>query len=158
EISAVLTNNATPLDGLTIKASKNANEVTAAYEIEETTLEMIIHFPATYPLRQIEVESGNNRAGVSEARWRSWLLAATAIMVSQSESILDALRIFHKNISMHFEGFEDCAICYSIIGALDRALPTKECKTCKHKFHASCLYKWFRTSNQSSCPLCRSQF
>ena len=34
--------------------------------------------------------------------------------------------------------------------------PEKKCRTCGHSFHASCLYRWFTTSQQSTCPLCRN--
>jgi hypothetical protein len=46
----------------------------------------------------------------------------------------------------------------SIISLTDRTLPTKPCRTCKNRFHASCLFKWFNSSHSSSCPLCRSLF
>lgn len=31
-------------------------------------------------------------------------------------------------------------------------------QTCKNLFHSSCLFKWFKTSNASTCPLCRNAF
>ncbi|KAI9096250.1 hypothetical protein DFS34DRAFT_160275 [Phlyctochytrium arcticum] len=137
------------------------NEVSATYTVEDATLEMVIHLPTNFPLRQVDVRSGNaagsggRAAGINEGRWRAWLLSASAVMVSQNGSILDAIKLFGKNISLHFEGVEDCAICYSVIGVIDRTLPTKQCKTCKHLYHSSCLFKWFKSSNQSTCPLCR---
>ncbi|KAI8590150.1 hypothetical protein BDZ88DRAFT_461208 [Geranomyces variabilis] len=148
---------------LAVKVSKSGNEVSAAYTVEDAVLEMVIRLPATFPLRQVDVDSGGSgaaaaggrAAGISEARWRAWLLSASAVIASQNGSIADAVRLYGKNIALHFKGVEDCAICYSVIGVIDRTLPTKQCKTCKHKFHASCLFKWFRTSNQSTCPLCR---
>jgi hypothetical protein len=77
--------------------------------------------------------------------------------------------VFKKNVSLHFDGVVECAICYryiqlkystdpSIISLTDRTLPTKPCRTCKNRFHASCLYKWFNSSHSSSCPLCRALF
>lgn len=100
----------------------------------------------------------------------------------QNGLILEALSIFKRNVALHFEGVVECAICYScvklllltcilpnlrvarvelmssIISLTDRTLPTKPCRTCKNRFHASCLYKWFQSSNSSSCPLCRTLF
>lgn len=49
--------------------------------------------------------------------------------------------MFKRNVTMHFEGIEDCTICYSIVSVTDRSLPSKQCRTCKNKYHASCLYK-----------------
>ncbi|KAJ3299483.1 hypothetical protein HK104_008755 [Borealophlyctis nickersoniae] len=131
------------LQDLTVKTSRS--EVTASYPIEDTTLDVVIRLPPTFPLRQVDMEGGGGgggrNAGVQESRWRAWLLSVSAVMVAQNGSIVDALGVFKKNISLHFEGVEDCAICYSVIGVIDRTLPTKQCKTCKHLFHSSCLYK-----------------
>ncbi|KAJ3176421.1 listerin E3 ubiquitin protein ligase 1 [Geranomyces variabilis] len=136
-------------EDLAVKVSKSGNEVSAAYTVEDAVLEMVIRLPATFPLRQVDVDSGGSgaaaaggrAAGISEARWRAWLLSASAVIASQNGSIADAVKLYGKNIALHFKGVEDCAICYSVIGVIDRTLPTKQCKTCKHKFHASCLFK-----------------
>jgi E3 ubiquitin-protein ligase DOA10 len=36
--------------------------------------------------------------------------------------------------------------------------PNKRCATCKNTFHSVCLFRWFKSSNQSTCPLCRNNF
>jgi hypothetical protein len=36
------------------------------------------------------------------------------------------------------------------------SLPDKKCKTCNNPFHSQCLFKWFSSSQQSTCPLCRN--
>ena len=84
----------------------------------------------------------------------------------QSGSIVDGLSFFLKNVTSHFEGIAECAICYScvsfacamtdgnaadvsmpslclhsVVNATDGSLPRKPCKTCKNRFHAACLYK-----------------
>ena len=84
----------------------------------------------------------------------------TDLCFVQSGSIVDGLAFFKKNVSSHFEGQSECAICYSyvsvvgvghssninvvatsMISAMDGSLPKKPCRTCKNKFHAGCLYK-----------------
>ncbi|KAJ1341119.1 hypothetical protein BSLG_004290 [Batrachochytrium salamandrivorans] len=97
---------------LTVRVSVWTSEVTASYTIEDAVLELVISLPKSFPLR-----------------------------LPQSGSVVDALTVFKKNISMHFDGIEDCAVCYSVVSAIDRALPNKQCKTCKNMFHGSCLYK-----------------
>ena len=57
-----------------------------------------------------------------------------------------------------FEGLDDCMICFSVIHGSNYSLPKLSCKTCKKKFHSACLYRWFSTSNNSTCPLCRNLF
>ncbi|TPX38741.1 hypothetical protein SeLEV6574_g07659 [Synchytrium endobioticum] len=159
EIATVARADKSQFDNMHIKASTKTSEISATYTVEDSGLEMIIRLPSSFPLKQVEVDSGpGGRAGVTDAKWRSWLLSASAVMFAQNGSVLDAVSVFKKTISAHFEGIEDCAICYSLIGPLDRTLPSKKCKTCKHVFHASCLFKWFKTSTQSTCPLCRSLF
>ncbi|KAF8965509.1 hypothetical protein BGZ46_000588 [Entomortierella lignicola] len=153
--AAALSGISDDLNELQIKTSKATSEVTASFQIDEATMEIVIRLPSNFPLRQVEVE-GLQRVGVKEARWRAWLLAVAGVIAAQNGSLIDALTLFRKNVGLHFEGVEDCTICYSIVSLQDRSLPNKTCKTCKHRFHASCLYKWFRTSNSSSCPLCRT--
>ncbi|KAG0369899.1 hypothetical protein BC939DRAFT_460957 [Gamsiella multidivaricata] len=153
--AAALSGVSDDLNELQIKTSKATSEVTASFQIDEATMEIVIRLPANFPLRQVEVE-GLQRVGVKEARWRAWLLAVAGVIAAQNGSLIDALSLFRRNVGLHFEGVEDCTICYSIVSLQDRSLPNKTCKTCKHRFHASCLYKWFRTSNSSSCPLCRT--
>ncbi|KAG0237979.1 hypothetical protein BGW42_008079 [Actinomortierella wolfii] len=144
------------LKELQIKVSKNTSEVTASFQIDEATMEIVIRLPTNFPLRQIEVE-GTQRVGVKESRWRAWMLAVAGVVAAQNGSLIDALTMFRRNVGLHFDGVEDCTICYSIVSLQDRSLPTKTCKTCKNKFHASCLYKWFHSSaNSASCPLCRT--
>ena len=89
---------------------------------------------------------------------RDRLLAVQQLLSGRNGLILDALTLFKKNAEAKFQGYEgaECAICYSIISPTDQSLPTKPCRTCKHKFHGSCLFKWVSTSGASTCPLCRS--
>ena len=53
---------------------------------------------------------------------------------------------------------QECYICFYILHGTNHQLPKLACRTCKKKFHSACLYKWFSTSNNSSCPLCRNLF
>ena len=55
-----------------------------------------------------------------------------------------------------FAGAVVCAICYAQLDGAGR-LSTAQCRTCDSGcFHKSCLLKWFGTSGDSTCPLCRS--
>ncbi|KAF8268005.1 hypothetical protein EI94DRAFT_1728947 [Lactarius quietus] len=144
-------------ENLTVKVASAVNEVTAAYNVDEHQLELTLKIPSDWPLQRVTVKD-SKRIGVTESRWRGWLLGVQQIVWSQNGRIVDAISLFKKNVALHFEGQTECAICYSIISLSDGSLPRKPCKTCKNRFHASCLYKWFNTSHSSSCPLCRSEF
>jgi hypothetical protein len=159
EMESVIKTDRSQYENLVIKPNKSRNEIIAQYVIpsEESYLDIIIKIPPDYPLKQVVIEGGQ-KTGVQESRWRSWILSSSAVMVAQNGNIMDSILVFYNNVKLHFEGVEECTICYSIIGVIDRQLPNKRCRTCKNKFHAACLHKWFQTSNQATCPLCRSQF
>ncbi|KAI8061201.1 hypothetical protein BDF21DRAFT_369504 [Thamnidium elegans] len=141
----------------TVKTLRAASEVTATYRVDEQNMQIAIKLPSNFPLRQIDVE-GVQKVGVNDKQWRGWMFAVAAVIGFQNGNIVDALTVFKRNVNLHFSGVEDCTICYSIISVQDRSIPTKQCRTCKNKFHSSCLYKWFRSSNSASCPLCRTVF
>ncbi|GEQ70580.1 hypothetical protein JCM33374_g4258 [Metschnikowia sp. JCM 33374] len=143
-------------DTLTIKVNKITNEIKSIYVIDEQTMEMVIKIPEKFPLSNVSVE-GPVRLGVKENQWKAWLLASQRVITLTNGSIFDCIELFNKNVNLHFSGFEECAICYSILHQ-DHSLPSKTCPTCSNKFHAACLYKWFKSSGSSTCPLCRSAF
>lgn len=143
-------------ENLSIKVNKITNEIKSVYLIDEQTMEMVVKIPDTFPLSNVSVQ-GPLRLGVKENQWKAWLLASQRVVSLTNGSIIDCIELFNKNVNLHFSGFEECAICYSILHQ-DRSLPSKVCPTCLNKFHAECLYKWFKSSGSSSCPLCRSPF
>lgn len=80
------------------------------------------------------------------------------LLQHQNGSILDGLTVWKRNVDKRFEGVEECYICFYVLHGANHQLPKLACRTCKKKFHAACLYKWFSTSNNSTCPLCRNLF
>ncbi|WWD02614.1 hypothetical protein V865_000654 [Kwoniella europaea PYCC6329] len=142
---------------LAASAGSGSSEAIASYVVDEQPMEIGIRLPAEFPLKGVDVRD-LRRVGVPENKWRGWLMSTQQTITSRNGLILEALTVFKKNVSLHFEGVVECAICYSIISLTDRTLPTKPCRTCKNRFHASCLFKWFNSSHSSSCPLCRSLF
>jgi len=144
-------------ENMSIKVSPVIKEVKVTYTVDEESMEIVIRIPSDYPLQPVEVLD-IRKVGIPDTTWRAWLLVVQQSIVNHNGSIADAIGLFKKNISLHFEGVEACAICYAIISVVDRSLPSKACRTCRNRFHPSCLYKWFSTSHGSSCPLCRSLF
>jgi hypothetical protein len=157
---------------LIVKVSKRSREVFAGYEVDDMMMQIVIRLPVTYPLEGVKVD-GVNRVAVSEKKWTSWLMITqgvitfsvsyflphfcTQLTLKQNGSITDGLTTFRRNVTGALKGQTECAICYSIISS-DKKMPDKRCQTCKNLFHASCLFKWFASSNQSTCPLCRNPF
>ncbi|KAI5061228.1 hypothetical protein GOP47_0023733 [Adiantum capillus-veneris] len=144
-------------DSLSIKANQGLGEVIVVYKKEEAGMDMIIKMPKCYPLRAVDIEC-TKRLGISETRLRKWTLSMAAFLRNQNGAVAEAIQIWRQNVDREFEGVEECPICYSIIHTTNHSLPRLACKTCKHKFHAPCLYKWFSTSHKSTCPLCQTPF
>ncbi|XP_075053231.1 E3 ubiquitin-protein ligase listerin [Mixophyes fleayi] len=144
-------------DGMTVKARPTTREVIATYSVDDICIELIIQLPQNYPLGSIIVESGR-RVGVAVQQWRNWMLQLNTYLTHQNGSIMEGLALWKNNVDKRFEGVEDCMICFSVIHGSNYSLPRKACRTCKKKFHSECLYKWFTSSNKSTCPLCRETF
>jgi hypothetical protein len=165
-------------ENMTIKVGLRSREINVGYMVDEQTMTIRVTLPEAYPLDSAKVTSVN-RVAVREEKWQSWLRNCQGVItfsVSREErvspvlnryvltvvllqngSITDALTAWRKNVSGTLKGQTECAICYSIISGA-KELPTKRCTTCKNLFHSSCLFKWFKSSNASTCPLCRNAF
>ncbi|RZC63169.1 hypothetical protein C5167_024930 [Papaver somniferum] len=144
-------------ENFSVSVSKPAYEVVATYKKEETGIDLVIRLPASYPLLPVDVECPKS-LGISELKRRKWLFSMVAFVRSQNGALAEAIRTWKNNFDKEFEGIEECPICYSIIHTANNSIPRLACKTCKHKFHSACLYKWFSTSHKSTCPLCQSPF
>ena len=149
--------SASGFENLSIRANKAYGEVSATYTKDEAELELVIKLPPSYPLRPVSITCAK-RVGVSEQRLRKWLLSIAAFLRNQNGAVAEAVALWKENVDQEFEGVEECPICYSVIHTSNHSLPKLACKTCKHKFHAACLYKWFSSSHKSTCPLCQTPF
>lgn len=139
---------------LQVRVSKTAREVTAGYEVDDAQASIVIKVPASYPIDGVTVAS-LNRVAVTDRKWQSWIMTTQGVITFSNGNIIDGLQVFKRNIVGALKGQSECAICYSIIST-DRRVPDKRCSTCKNLFHRTCLYKWFQSSNQNTCPLCRN--
>ncbi|KAI1294286.1 hypothetical protein F5Y03DRAFT_373298 [Xylaria venustula] len=139
---------------LIVKVSRAAREVIAGYEVDDLNASIAIRIPPGYPLDAVTVV-GINRVAVDERKWKSWILTTQGVIIFSGGSVIDGLTTFRRNVIGALKGQTECAICYSIIST-DKKMPDKRCQTCKNLFHRTCLYKWFQSSNQNTCPLCRN--
>ncbi|MCJ1388866.1 hypothetical protein MMC18_001716 [Xylographa bjoerkii] len=157
-VTAWLPTQDTTDTSLAVKVSSRAHELTASYPLDEQHMSIRIVLPPTYPLASVLVESVQ-RVGIDEKKWRSWLLTTAGVInfSGTSGAIIEGLVAWRNNVTGALKGQSECAICYSVVSA-DRQLPSKRCGTCRNLFHGSCLFRWFRSSGSSSCPLCRNAF
>lgn len=143
-------------ENMQIKVHTTTREVIATYSIDETRMELIITLPSNHPLGSVKIESGRQIGGRLQSR--VLVMQLTIFLTHQNGSIWDGLSLWKKNLDRKFEGVEECYVCYSVIHQDTCMLPKLSCKTCRKKFHGPCLYKWFSTSNKSTCPICRNIF
>ncbi|EMC95750.1 hypothetical protein BAUCODRAFT_34518 [Baudoinia panamericana UAMH 10762] len=141
---------------MSVKVGMRSKEINVSYVVDEQTMAIKVVLPDAYPLAAARVE-GVSRVAVKEEKWQSWLRNCQGVITFSNGSIIDGLSAWRKNVVGALQNQTECAICYSLVSA-DKQLPTKRCMTCKNAFHASCLIRWFKTSNASTCPLCRSSF
>ncbi|ESO83675.1 hypothetical protein LOTGIDRAFT_53406, partial [Lottia gigantea] len=145
------------LEGITIKPRPSTREVVATYVMAEVKIVVTITLPENFPLGVIAVNS-DKRVGATQAQWDRWLLQLNIFLQHQNGTIIEGLKLWKKNIDKRFDGVEDCMICFSVLHGTTFQLPKLQCRTCKKKYHSACLYKWFSTSMNSTCPLCRNLF
>lgn len=144
---------------LIVKVHYAQREVTAAYPIDdggdEQQASIALKIKPNYPLDFVDVV-GLNRVACNERTWQSWLRITQGIIAISNGALVDGLSTFRRNVVGALKGHVECAICYSFI-AVDKKMPDKKCSTCKNLFHRDCLFKWFNSANQNTCPLCRTR-
>jgi len=132
------------------------NEIECSYRMEDSAMKLTISLPEDYPLGVPAIETG--RAIVNKDLHKKWLFQLGIYLSRQNGRMLDGIMQWKRNIDKHLLGVEDCIICMMTVSSTTYKLPRIRCRQCNKKFHGDCLYKWFQTSSNSSCPLCRSNF
>lgn len=145
------------LSVLKIRASTASREVTCGYEAGEANLSMKIAFPRAFPCNRVVVTC-EQRVGITESQWRRVEMQIVKMMSGREGRLADAFAFFKQVVDREFEGVEPCPICYCTIALTNKQLPRTACPTCNNKFHSDCLGKWFNTSKDATCPLCRQPF
>ncbi|KAJ6120848.1 hypothetical protein N7523_005128 [Penicillium sp. IBT 18751x] len=143
---------------LSVKIAPKTAEIIASIPVDEESppVSISISLPPAYPLHSAIVV-GRSRVLVDEKKWKSWLLTIQGVIMFANGNLVDGLLAFRRNVQGALKGQSECAICYSVIST-DMQTPNKRCATCKNTFHSVCLFRWFKSSNQSTCPLCRNNF
>ncbi|CAF2944412.1 unnamed protein product [Rotaria sp. Silwood2] len=140
----------------TVKKHSNTREITAIYNIETSRVEICIRLPMNYPLSIASVEC-THHVGFTKEQWNKWMFQLKTNLIQNNGGIADGLLHWKQNIDKTMQGIEECSICYCILHT-NNELPKRTCRTCKKKFHDACLFRWFRSSNKSTCPHCRANF
>jgi E3 ubiquitin-protein ligase DOA10 len=73
-------------------------------------------------------------------------------------SIPKSVKAWASGVSAVIEGVDECYICYSVVHVESNSIPSKKCSTCKNAYHKECIFRWFRTSGKTLCPICQTPF
>ncbi|KAF8571937.1 ATP synthase F0 A subunit [Paragonimus westermani] len=150
--------SSTEVGSMSIRTRPLSREVVATYQVtDEHSIEMLIQLPVNYPLGLATVTCGRGVA-VSTQQWHTWNIQLSVFINNQNGSILDGIDLWQRNVRKKFEGVSECAICYSVVHNTNFSLPKMQCHTCRKLFHYACMYRWFTTSRNPACPLCRNMF
>lgn len=131
----------------------SSRTIKISYSERGFTATLSFTFSQQYPLIIPKVNIPNV-VGISKKQNSNWLISV--IKAVRYKNVTHAILTWVNNLSLYLDGIEDCLICYSIVHPQYRSLPRKRCNTCNNIFHSECIYKWFRTSNKVTCPLCIS--
>lgn len=157
EMSAVAKMQDKTVENMSVRVHSNVREVVATYTVDDLTMELVVRLPTNHPLSPMIVEVGKRNAAAA-AQWRQWLMQLTMFLTHQNGTLWDGLALWRNNVVRKYEGVEECYICFCVLSGSNYQLPKLSCRTCRKKFHSTCLYKWFQTSHKSTCPICRNLF
>ena len=145
------------LEHLTFKSNKSEHQIIGIYKDEdnEVELSMIVDYSVDYPLKPLAL-MWLNECGLSTKKIKTLKMLMTGMLNNQNANIIETFTLWSFNISKYYQGIDECPICYSVIHPTKKTLPKIQCPTCKGKFHKYCIYKWTKTSQKNTCPLCRS--
>ena len=98
-----------------------------------------IHFYSSRPHKIEKVAESIERTSHHNLSLSLFIFSSPLPLLPQNGSILEGLLLWKTNLDKHFAGLDDCMICFSIIHGSNYSLPKMICRTCKKRFHSSCL-------------------
>ena len=143
--------------GLSIVCSRAARDITAVFSKSEFSVQVTLLVPTDYPLSSPD-PTLTKKVKISEEKIRKWQLSIVQLLQQENSSILEVLMVWKEHVERELEGIEDCFICYYLVHPTDKSLPNLPCQVCNNKFHKLCIQKWFNSSHNATCPLCRNPF
>jgi len=130
-----------------------SGRVVATYSLDDVELRLFLELPPSLPLSAPSM-GDSHASGVSSRLYDGWKHGLKSVLAYSNTPLTGSLHTWKENLQRKYQGVEPCYICYCIMQ--NQTLPAATCRTCKHKYHSSCLYHWFSKSKKSSCPMCRS--
>ncbi|OMJ18856.1 E3 ubiquitin-protein ligase listerin [Smittium culicis] len=165
--------------GLSIGSGSVLGNVEIKFDAGEYNLSIVLSVSDSYPLfvndnqqypLNISIEQGKHSIVLTKEQIRLLQVLFRSLMSNDSKSrdftrtntkidyVAKELVERVQNILVDISEHDTCFICYSLFCPVNNKLPSKVCTTCKNKYHASCLYGWFKSSGQVTCPFCKNIF
>lgn len=145
------------VEDFVVNSYPRSQEIIASLLKDETNIEMVISIPDKYPSKQASAKVDKS-VKFPKKKIASWELMMKRLLTNHNVGVVKALQLWKANVDKQFDGIDPCPICYYVIHFGTKEMPSKVCRTCKSKFHSSCIHKWFQTSIKTECPMCKSQF
>ncbi|KAF6003353.1 hypothetical protein F1559_003791 [Cyanidiococcus yangmingshanensis] len=74
-------------------------------------------------------------------------------------ALVACMMYWHRRLVALLSEAPECPICYHVLHMRTGQVSRVRCPTCRHRFHAACLYRWFSSATHgATCPMCRSPF
>ncbi|KAJ1963888.1 hypothetical protein IWQ62_003085, partial [Dispira parvispora] len=98
---------------LSVRTHPNSGSCSIRFEIDDTTIDLVLRMPTSYPLQLTQVECADASI-VGDDRWQAWRRNAHALAQQSDHRFADLIYHFTRNIAYRFDGVEECYICYSV--------------------------------------------
>ncbi|KAI5180951.1 hypothetical protein NEOKW01_1192 [Nematocida sp. AWRm80] len=145
-----------PLQGVTLKIKTVGKTyiLMALYKIEESVLEVNIHFPNNYPLGTPTIHIIRS-VGLKKQRLER-LLQKIRMLLTEYCRISEALVLWKVFLDKNVDEANECSICFFMVDEVSKYFPDTDCPHCSNKFHSHCLRQWLKKS-KDLCPICRKE-
>jgi len=138
---------------------KRADLLVLMMQRDEHKMELQLTLPKEFPLLVANPKIPEKMVAIPVPRVKNWMRQAKPVLAGRHPCVIGrTMTTLAKSVSLYFDGVEDCPICYSLLHVATQTLPKKACPTCKKKFHNECLYRWWKSSAKTTCPLCNQPF
>ncbi|XP_072940130.1 uncharacterized protein Ltn1 [Epargyreus clarus] len=123
--------------------------VSVSLQTDERVLALRVTFAAAHPLVAPLVHSPPPGPDPY------WL---TLYLGYRNGRLLEASHMWLTAVGVALRDTAPCYVCYCHTHYADGSVPAVPCNQCHNKFHTHCVRRWFRSSNRSNCPVCRTNF
>ncbi|EJW01969.1 hypothetical protein EDEG_00315 [Edhazardia aedis USNM 41457] len=129
---------------ITFKPIKRGAIIVAKYKYEDSLFTL-----------NLEISEDNKKLRCdTNMVLNSYFIKKIKNLLKRTRKFMEIVCLWKMNIDESILGNKECLVCFMIVSE-NLTLPDLKCKTCKNKFHKSCLSKWVNKGGKPICPLDR---